>query len=108
MKIVKSLVEELEVEGKKYEYSYRIIETNLNKFIVFGIEVERVDYINGKMVNIEREVIDKISEDLIKVEQLYKLVSENLVSPIHLIDILGEYADNYIAQMKEERAIVYN
>lgn len=108
MKIVKNLVSVLETETTKYEYSYRITEVNLNKFILFGIEIERVDYINGKMVNIEREAIDKISEDLNKVEELHKLVSDNLVSPIHLIDILGEYADKYIEEIKEERAIVYN
>ncbi|MGL4450943.1 MAG: DUF6514 family protein [Sarcina sp.] len=108
MKIVKNVVTTLDTEKVKYEYSYRIIETNFKKSVLFGIEVERVDYINGKMVNIEREVIDKISEDINKVEELYKLVSDNLVSPIHLIDILGEEVDKCIAEFKDERAIVYN
>lgn len=107
MKIIENLVSVLDTEKVKYEYSYRIMETNFNNSAFFGIEIERIDYINGKVVNIERETIDKISEDLNKVEQLHKLVFDNLVSPIHLIDILGEYVDKYIAEFKEERAIVY-
>lgn len=107
MKIIENLVSVLDTEKVKYEYSYRIMETNFNNSAFFGIEIERIDYINGKVVNIEREAIDKISENLNKVEQLHKLVFDNLVSPIHLIDILGEYVDEYIAEFKEERTIVY-
>lgn len=108
MKIIKELTSVLEQEKIRYEYSYKIIETKISEHSLFGIEVERVDYINGKMINIERERIDKISNELVKVEALHKLASSNLVSPIHLIDILGEYADRYIEEMKEERAIVYS
>ena len=108
MKIIRDSISILEEENIKYEYSYRIIETKFNKLTLFGIEVERVDYINGKMVNIEREVIEKISDELGKVEALHKLVLDNLVSPIHLIDVLGQYADKYIEEIEEERAVVYS
>lgn len=108
MKVIKDSINVLEDENLKYEYSYKIIETKFNKHTLFGIEVERVDYIKGKMVNIEREVIDKISDELVKVERLHKLALDNLVSPIHLIDVLGQYADKYIEEMEEERAVVYS
>ena len=108
MKIIKDLTSVLKVDKIKYEYSYKIIETNINQYTFFGIEVERVDYVDGKMINIERERIDKISVELDKVEILHKLVLDNLVSPIHLVDILGEYADKYIEEMEEERNIVYS
>ncbi|MGL4759902.1 MAG: DUF6514 family protein [Sarcina sp.] len=108
MKIVKNLVSTLRLEEIVYEYAYRITETTFENLKLYGIEVERVDYIKEVVVNIERESIDKISEDIVKVEELHKLVSTNLVSPIHLLDILGSYADRYIEEMNNERAVVYN
>ncbi|WP_297520108.1 DUF6514 family protein [uncultured Clostridium sp.] len=108
MRIVKSLVNILKAEDITYEYKYRLTETLFKKSAMYGIEIERVDYIKEEIVNIERESIDKVSKDITKVEKLHSLVFDNLVSPIHLIDVIGEYVDKYVEEMKEERAIAYN
>ena len=62
----------------------------------YGIEVERQDVIDGDLVNIERDSVNNISTNKEKVKKLFDLVSKNNVSPIHLIDVIGEYVDEYI------------
>ncbi|MFU7517963.1 DUF6514 family protein, partial [Clostridium sp. HCS.1] len=63
----------------------------------FGIEIERQDLIEGEVVRIERDSINKISNKEEKVKKLLDLVYRNKVSPIHLVDILGEYVDRYVS-----------
>jgi len=63
----------------------------------FGIEIERQDLIEGEVVRIERDSINKISNKEEKVKELLDLVYRNKVSPIHLVDILGEYVDRYVS-----------
>ena len=63
----------------------------------YRIEVERQDIINGGLVNIERNSVNNISTDKEKVKRLFDLVSKNNVSPIHLIDVIGEYVDEYVS-----------
>ncbi|MGL4740612.1 MAG: DUF6514 family protein [Sarcina sp.] len=99
MKIVKSLVRNLNSGDVNYEYSYKIVSSLLNGQEVFGIEAERLDYKEEVLVNIERDLINIISFDLGKVEEMFSLVSEYIVSPIHLIDVLGEKVDLCIQNM---------
>ncbi|MGL5635011.1 MAG: DUF6514 family protein [Sarcina sp.] len=99
MKIVKNLVKNLDSGEVNYEYSYKIVSSLLNGQEVFGIEAERLDYKENFLINIEREFINVISFDLNKVEEMFSLVAECIVSPIHLIDVLGEKVDLCIENM---------
>lgn len=87
-----------------YIYNYRLtrghISINLRSenLVVqtYGVEIERQDFTNGVMINIERDSVENISPQRHKVHNLLRMLYENGVSPIHLIDVLGEYIDNYI------------
>lgn len=87
-----------------YNYFYRLIKGQVTltygeeSSIVqtYGIEIERQDYVRDVMVNIERESINTISPQRHKVHNLLRLIYENEVSPTHLVEVLGEYVDEYI------------
>lgn len=93
MRVVKSLQTEEVSEDVKYIYKYTILEKNFEGTKAYGIEVERNDIYNGKEIERKRDSIDIISTNLCKVESMLDLLFENKVSPIHLVDVLGEYVD---------------
>lgn len=106
MKIVKILAKSVKHDEKLYEYSYRLTAIKMGKKEIFGLEVERFDYLDGELINIERDSIKKISDDVLKVAHLFDIISQNIVSPIHLVDVLSEYVDNYVSEI-EEREVAY-
>ena len=77
----------------EFRYVYRLIKKDYRGIIVYGIEIERKDCVGLKNINLEREKIEMISPHRYKVKQLLKTLYNNQVSPIHLIDIIGSYAD---------------
>lgn len=79
----------------EYRYAYRLIRKDYNSMSAYGIEVERKDYVNLINVNLEREKIELISLQRHKVKQLLMKLYNNQVSPIHLIDVIGSYVDEY-------------
>ncbi|NLL30680.1 MAG: hypothetical protein GX258_06465 [Clostridiales bacterium] len=84
-------------ENKEMRYYYRLIKEDFMNGHAYGIEAERQDFIEDKLVKIEREEIRKISNIKEKVEKLMYLLNDNLVSPIHMVDILGSYVDKYVS-----------
>ncbi len=104
MKIIKSLTRNKIENEVNYNYFYRLVRNELKLRIdgdkvnvqTYGIEVERHDISNGNLINVERESISSISPQEHKVHNLLKMVYDNEVHPIHLIDILGEYVDKYV------------
>ena len=104
MMVVETLVKTENLGDITYIYNYRLtrghISMNLKceNMIVqtYGIEIERQDFVNGIMVNIERDGVGNISPQRHKVHNLLRMLHEGGVSPIHLIDVLGEYIDSYI------------
>lgn len=82
------------------EYIYRLLEStysNSHKDIeVFGIEIERHDYLNGELVQIERDNCIKISPIKNKVKDIYDLAVKHIVSPIHLVEIFGQAIDECV------------
>ncbi|OPJ65095.1 DUF6514 family protein [Clostridium oryzae] len=88
-----------------YTYFYRIVKhevqleenTSIIKVQTYGIEAERYDYNNGTLVNIERDCINNIGPQRHKVHNLLKLLYDNAVSPIHLVDVLGVYVDEQVS-----------
>ncbi|MBC8060617.1 MAG: hypothetical protein H7Y18_08120 [Clostridiaceae bacterium] len=93
----------------KFEYFYKLIKssfstTHLDEKVTvdcFGIEVERHDIVDNCIARIERESIERISPYRYKVHNLLKFVNDNVVSPIHLIDVLGEYVDEYVLDFND-------
>lgn len=81
--------------GIEFRYNYRLIKKDYKGVAVYGIEIERKDYVGLKIVNLERENMDMISIHRHKVKQLLMLLYNNQVSPIHLIDVAGAYADEH-------------
>lgn len=97
MLVVKNLIGSEEKEDKtKIIYNYRLIKEDYLNGQAYGIEVERQDFVEGVLVNIERDEIRKISNLKEKVNNLLEIIHKNKVSPIHIVDILGEYVDNYV------------
>lgn len=85
------------------KYFYRLVKGSITltgesgiEFQTYGIEIERQDNVNGKIICIDRECVANISPQRYKVHNLLKLFLENTVSPVHLVDILEEYIDKYI------------
>lgn len=79
----------------EFRYAYRLIKKDYKEITAYGIEIERKDYIGLENINLERKKIDVISPHRYKVKQLLMKLYNNQVSPIHLIDIIGVYADEY-------------
>lgn len=104
MIVVECIVKSESYENVVYHYSYRLLKEkvsiSLSDSVIemqsYGIEIERQDVIEGSIQNIERDYIKNISPQQQKVHKLLKMLSDNLVSPIHLIDIVGNYMDDYI------------
>lgn len=80
----------------EYRYIYKVVEAAYDENKVYGIEVIRNDVKNDTIVNIEKNEIKLISPNIEKVKGLLKILYEGLVSPIHLIDIIGEEVDKCV------------
>lgn len=96
MRIVENLYKSDSIETIKYEYFYRLTETKFKGLNAYGIEVERNDYTNNILINIERDSVYTISSNESNVRKLLNLLYDNKVSPIHFIDVIGEYVDKYV------------
>lgn len=114
MLVVENLCRSQEYESVVYNYSYRIIKDKISfeeynnvEMQSYGIEVERQDVVNNKIVNIEREQIKFISPYKEKVYNLNKMLCDNIVSPLHLLDTVGEYIDEYISDFDEVLTDIY-
>jgi hypothetical protein len=104
MYIMDTLSKSLNDSGVERKYEYRIIRSSFirNECMVeeiqsYGIEVERNDIQDGKIFNIERDIIKNISPHRHKVQALTKLLYDNMVSPINFVEVLGDYVDEYIS-----------
>lgn len=109
MNIVDTLSRKVTADGIEYRYEYNITKTKvllsdygLNKEVQsYGIEVERRDVSDGKVINIEREIVKNISPQRHKVQALAKLLFDNVVSPVNFIEVIGENIDDYIIDYDE-------
>lgn len=107
--IVESMVRSETQEEMKYNYFYRLTKNRISLSVngekmevqSYGIEIERQDILNNSIINIERDGVKSISPHRFKVHSLLKLLYDNCVSPTHLIDILGDYIDEYIVDFDE-------
>ena len=109
MVIIENLYKKITDGDVNYNYAYRLVKSNisvsmdgkLTKIQAYGIEIERQDITNDVVVRIQRDCVENISPQRYKVKNLLKLLYDNTVSPIHMIDILGEYIDEYTNDFDE-------
>ncbi|MCB2289961.1 DUF6514 family protein [Clostridium sp. CS001] len=109
MVVIENLSKKVTEVDVRHNYFYRLVRSDIwmsaydDPTIVqaYGIEVERQDIIDDMVVCIERDCVQNISPQRYKVKNLIKMLYDNTVSPIHMIDILGEYIDEYIIDFDE-------
>ena len=89
MKIKKSLSKIINNDEMELKYFYRVTEKDMLKCKVFGIEVERQDFENGEIVGLERDSVKVVAHDEGKVNEILMMLCDNIVSPLHLVDIIG-------------------
>ncbi|MGL5417573.1 MAG: DUF6514 family protein [Clostridium sp.] len=83
--------------GIERKYNYRLIKNGFKEIDVYGVEIERIDYVGSEIIDSYKEGIDLISPNETKVRDLLEKLYENQVSPLHLIDIAGEMVDEAVA-----------
>lgn len=93
MKINKTLSTIVNINEKEVKYIYRMTEKNIKNRQAFGIEIERQDFNDGQVVNLERDYVSLVASEEKRANDILLLLFNNLVSPIHLVDIVGEYSD---------------
>ncbi|WP_297712853.1 DUF6514 family protein [Clostridium sp.] len=93
MKINKTLSKIVNIEENEVKYIYRMTENNIKNRQAFGIEIERQDFNNGEIINLERDSVSLVASEEMKANDILVMLFNNLVSPIHLVDIVGEYSD---------------
>lgn len=94
--VVENLCRTNIIDDIECKYSYRMTENEYKGIQAYGIEIERLDYAKNLLVNIERDNINLISPQRKKVENILNILYDNNVSPIHLVDIIGGYVDEYV------------
>jgi hypothetical protein len=109
MVVIDNLSKKVTDGDVKHNYFYRLVKSEISVLAydepidvqAYGIEVERQDIIDDTVVCIERDCVQNISPQRYKVKNLLKMLYDNTVSPIHMIDILGDYIDEYIVDFDE-------
>jgi len=109
MVLIESLTKIDFVGDIKREYIYRMFKSEFSveskgrkvEIQSYGIEVEKQDIKDGQVLNIERDYAKNISSQRHKVHNMMKMLCDNQVSPIHLVDILGESIDYHIADFDD-------
>lgn len=78
------------------QYVYKLIQGEYNKQMAYGIKVERNEILQGEIIHTVSEEVRIISNVRDKVTKIIEKLSFYEVSPIHLIDIIGEDVDNCV------------
>lgn len=109
MVVIENLSKKITEVDVRHNYFYRLVKSEIlmstyddpTSVQAYGIEVERQDIVDDMVVCIERDCVQNISPQRYKVKNLIKMLYDNTVSPIHMIDILGDYIDEYIIDFDE-------
>lgn len=78
----------------------------LMKVPCYGISIVREDLENGEVYLTESDCIENMTTFKYKAAQLLKKLYINLVSPIHLIDVAGCFADEWVADFEQRQNII--
>ena len=80
------------------KYSYLMESRKYNNETVYGIVVKKESIKNKVVVSTIEDRVDIISKKKEVVQKLLDLLYRNQVSPIHLIDVIGENVDNCVLE----------
>jgi len=109
MVVMENFFKEITDGDIKHNYFYRLVKSQISVSVygevteiqAYGIEIERQDTTNDTVMRIQRDCVQNISPQRHKVRNLLKMLYDNTVSPIHMIDVLGEYIDEYTSDFDE-------
>lgn len=104
--IIEKLLMTRSIEGVDMKYTYSINKEMFNNVQAYGIKIERVDIKDGVIINRVEDEVEHISNKYYKVKGLLNMLYKNKVSPIHLVDIIGEYVDTWVNDFEENNSIV--
>lgn len=68
----------------------------------YGIEITSERIVKGRIEEIFSDSVSAVSSIKNKVVNLIEFLKDNEVSPYHIIDIVGEYADEWIGDFDKE------
>ena len=80
------------------KYSYLMESRKYNNETVYGIVVKKESIKNKVVVSTIEDRVDIISKKKEVVQKLLDLLYRHQVSPIHLIDVIGETVDNCVLE----------
>lgn len=104
--IIEKLLITRSIEEVDMKYTYSLTKETFHDVQAYGIKIERVDIKNGVIIKRVEDKVDHISTKYYKVKGLLNMLYKNEVSPIHLIDVIGEYVDNWVEDFEESKKIV--
>lgn len=93
-----------------YVFRYNLLE-DIKKIIVdelsinvpcYGIEIISEKIENGRLTDIYSDSLMAVSSIKEKVVNLIEFLKDNEVSPYHLVDIVGEYADEWVDDFEKD------
>jgi len=91
-------------------YRYKLLECEKeieisNQYAIlpcYGIEIIREDLVGGCVYSVERDSIECMTTYKYKAAQLLKRLYDNCASPVHLIDIAGPIADEWVSDFDDQ------
>jgi hypothetical protein len=97
-------------EHVEYMFRYFLIEGSKKIFIneagvdvaSFGIEITSEKFMDEQLVDTYSDSIETVSSVKDKVVNLIEYLKKYEVSPVHLVDIAGEYADEWTADFDRD------
>jgi hypothetical protein len=102
-------------EQTRYVFRYYLLEDTKKIFIneshinvpCYGIEISSEKIVNGSLEDIFCDSLTVVSSMKDKVVNLIEFLKDNQVSPHHIVDIVGEYADEWVGDFeKDARCII--
>ena len=82
--------------NKEMKYSYRLVRENFFGGQAYGIEVERQDFSNNKLIYVERNEIRKISNTKAKVATLSTVQSSTVMEKAMNLSRKGCVSENHL------------
>ncbi|GAA0078966.1 DUF6514 family protein [Clostridium sp. CTA-5] len=83
-------------ENSNYKYKYRLTKSIYRGIIGYGIEIQSQNPIKDDDTDYQSDGVELVSIHRHKVKKILMKLYNNEVSPIHLIDIIGEYVDEHV------------
>lgn len=96
--------------GREFVYIYYLTESTKDITIEdlevsvtsYGIGIIREEIADGKVIDTFEDRFDAVSPVKSKVLSLIDFLVDNEVSPLHLIDVIGESIDNWVTDYEIE------